>query len=356
MPFSGFKKVYHEEGPQLDIYHNQSIHERNGRGAKLTPLPIKQTFFWEGQEIYIPAVYVGKAGVVLDVCAKISLEDMTGFLQKWDQYRRLSLKTQEDFEQMESENPAARDFTVEISLDQIPLADNMSSSLYWYPPSIFQLLKEESEDEESGAAQEHTNSHNAEELMEAYGCDRACLWRISRHSFDWNDRPILSPQNLSLTLRADTFSVTAGHFTTNSSCDYSDKKTIKILHPVTGKEYTLTLHGCEQTKADINDITEENLIYPECLQELSYTISPQISREFFDILDCAESEPARTREGDGNNCSSDGPTAIFLAGKSSNDEFQAAVSSLHFAPVATVRWRIVFHIRPKEDIQVTLQI
>lgn len=340
----------------MDIYHNQSIHEHSGRGTKLTPLPVKQTFFWEGQEIYIPAVYVGKAGVVLDVCAKISLDDMTGFLQKWDQCRRLSLKTQEDFEQMEAENPAARDFTVKMSLDSIPLENNMSSSLYWYPPSIFQLLEEESADDESTSAQENKNSHNAETLMEAYGCDRDCLWRISRHSFNWNDRPILSPRNISLTLRADTFSITAEHFTTDSSLGYPDKKTIKTLHPITGKEYTLTLHGCVQTKYDINGSAEDNLIYPQYLQELCYTISPKISRQFFDILDCAESEPARTRERDGNTCSSDGPTAVFLASKSASKNFQTAVSSLHFSPVETVRWRIVFHIRPKEDMQITLPI
>ncbi len=340
----------------MDIYHNQSIHECNGRGAKLIPLPVKQTFFWEGQEMYIPAVYVGKNGAVLDVCAKISLEDMTDFLKNWNTDRRLSLKTQEDYEQMEAENPASRDFTVEMSLNKIPLANNMSSSLYWYPPSIFQLLNEESAAEESTTAQENKNSHNAEELMEAYHCDRDCLWRISRHSFDWNDSPILSPQNISLTLRADTFSVTAGHFTTDSSCDYRDKKAIKVLQPVTGKEYTLTLHGCEQTKVDMDGIAEGNLIYPEYLQELSYTISPKISREFFDILDCAESEPARTLEENGDTCGPDGPTAIFLAGKPANDDFRTAVSSLHFSPVTTVHWRIIFRMKPKEDMKITLPI
>lgn len=340
----------------MNIYHNQSIHEHNKRGTKLTPLPVKQTFFWEGQEIFIPAIYVGKAGAALDVCAKISLESMTDFLQKWNIARRLSLKTQEEFEQMEAENPAARNFTVELSLDNTPLQNSTSSSLFWYPPSIFQLLDEESEDKESTSAKENQNSSNAEELMAAYGCDRSCLWHISRHCFNWNDRPNLSPQSLSLTLRADTFSVTAGHFTTDSSCDTLDNKNIKILQPVTGKVYTLTLHGCEQTKVDMNSITEGNFIYPEHLQELSYNISPKISRKYFEILDCAESEPARTREGDGNTCNPNGPTAIFLAGKPANENFQTAVSSLHFAPVTTVHWRIVFHIKPKEDIKIGLSL
>ncbi len=340
----------------MDIYHNQSIHEQNGHGEKLTPLTVNQTFFWEGQEIYIPVVYLGKAGVVLDVCAKISLKAMTGFLQKWNQARRLSLKTPEDYEQMEAENPTARDFNIEMSLDKIPLENSMSSSLYWYPPSIFQLLNEESAAEERTNAQENKNSPHAEKLMAAYDCDRECLWRISRHSFDWNEAPILSPQNISLTLRADTLSMTAGHFTTDFPCDYRNRKSLKILQPVTGKEYTLTLHGCEQTKANINDITDKNLIYPECLLELSYTISPQISREFFDILDCNESEPARTRNGDENTCNSGGATAIFLAGKSARKDFQTAVSSLHFTPVTTVRWRIVFHMKPKEDMQVTFEL
>ena len=276
---------------------------------------------------------------------------MKTFLQKWDKKRRLSLKTQEDYAQIEAENPAARDFSAEISLDDTLLTLSMSSSLFWYPPSILQWLADEADD---ASSKEVNNNNYAKELTEAYHLDKTCLWRISRHSFNWNDEPILTPQNMSLTLRADTIYMTAGHFTTNVSDNPQDNKTIKVLHPLNGEEYTLTLHKCEQAQVSMDSTTERNLIYPQHHLKLSYSILPKISRAMFDIVDCDESEPAKIIDTDENTSSTNGPTAIFLAGKPANPQLQTAVSSLHFAPVTTVRWRIVFHIKPKEDVCINL--
>ena len=39
---------------------------------------------------------------------------------------------------------------------------------------------------------------------------------------------------------ANLISITAGHFSSGVSCD---SKTVKTAHPITGQEYTLTLHG-----------------------------------------------------------------------------------------------------------------
>lgn len=335
----------------MDIYHNESIHSHSEHGDKLTPLLVKHTFFWEEQEIFLPAIYVGKAGTVLDLCTKIPINEMKTFLQKWDKKRRLSLKTQEDYAQIEAENPAARDFSAEISLDDTLLTLSMSSSLFWYPPSILQWLADEADD---ASSKEVNNNNYAKELTEAYHLDKTCLWRISRHSFNWNDEPILTPQNMSLTLRADTIYMTAGHFTTNVSDNPQDNKTIKVLHPLNGEEYTLTLHKCEQVQVSMDSTTERNLIYPQHHLKLSYSILPKISRAMFDIVDCDESKPAKIIDTDENTSSTNGPTAIFLAGKPANPQLQTAVSSLHFAPVTTVRWRIVFHIKPKEDVCINL--
>lgn len=51
----------------------------------------------------------------------------------------MSLKTSEEFEQIDADNPRSRESTVEISLDGVPLARRMSSSLRWYPNNIVQL-------------------------------------------------------------------------------------------------------------------------------------------------------------------------------------------------------------------------
>lgn len=57
----------------MDVYYNGNG-DPWGHGKqknKLTKVPVDQTFLWETQEIFIPAVYVGEAGAILDICAKI---------------------------------------------------------------------------------------------------------------------------------------------------------------------------------------------------------------------------------------------------------------------------------------------
>ncbi|MCI9447427.1 MAG: hypothetical protein HFH36_08545 [Lachnospiraceae bacterium] len=358
----------------MNLYHNESIHSKAGRGAKLTPIPINKTFLWEGQEMFIPAVHVGKAGAALDICAKVPAEDMIFFLKKWPAERRLSLEISENFEQFRAENPSGREFQIEMRLDGTSLKNGMSSSLGWYPPEVLRAEasaedwenddntdgQEKDDDTEGQENDDDTmgweNSSNAEKLMEAYNRDRDCCWQFSRFSFDWAESPILSPQNISLTFQADRISVTTRHFSTNAFYETNIPTTIKTAHPRTGKEYTLTLHGCRQSRADFGNTLEDNMIYPEHYQELTYHISPETGHNLITIRDCAESEPARPAGTDRETDGSDGPTSVFIAGTLDTPGSQKAASALHFEPIPVVHWRIVFQIKPKEDMEIALSV
>lgn len=75
----------------MDVYYNGNG-DPWGHGKqknKLTKVPVDQTFLWETQEIFIPAVYVGEAEAILDICAKIPSEAMISFLKKWNRTKRL---------------------------------------------------------------------------------------------------------------------------------------------------------------------------------------------------------------------------------------------------------------------------
>lgn len=118
----------------MEVYYStdETIWGHSKQAEKLTKVSINRTVLWENQEIFIPAVYVGLSGAVLDLCVKIPSEDMVHFLQKWDTEKRLSLKTSEEYEQFESENPSCKHFRTEICLNGKPLALLMGSSLFWY--------------------------------------------------------------------------------------------------------------------------------------------------------------------------------------------------------------------------------
>lgn len=359
----------------MDIYHNGNF--RGGRrGSRLTPVPVQRTFLWEGQEIYIPAIYVGKAGAVLDVCAKIPVEEMTAFLKKWPRERRLSLKTPEEYEQIDADHPGSRDFLAEMSLDDMPLTLASSCSINWYPRAVFQMGNEADAPAQDG---EWENDKDAEELLEAYGCDRAFCWHFGRLNYNWKEEPILSPRQAALEFRMQQVPVTAGYFTTSVNTsgqlhlrtnrpeslsatseipvranDGADA--VKAVHPVTGQEYTLTLHECQQTRHSFDEIGAEDVSYPEYGQLLSYSISPEIDRQLFDIRDCSEGDRPRKKKASKDSGSAQGAAAVFMAGKSAVPERRMAASSLHFEPVEEVRWRMVFQVQRKGNLKIAFPV
>lgn len=334
----------------MDVYHNGNIIGTGRKKDKLTAVPVGRTFLWEGEELFLPAVYVGKAGAAVDVCAKILVEDMATFLKKWPWERRLSLKTQEEYDQIEADNPGCKEFLAQMSLDGQPLNLRMGSSINWYPENIFKVGNENLE---ATSEEEWKNDKAAEKLMEAYSLDRECCWHFWRITFDWKGESILSPQSLLLTLQARPSSITAGHFTTHTSLT---ETTVRIVHPADGQEYLLALHGCEQSRYSFADIGAKDMIYPEYFQSLSYSISPEIDRSLFDIRDCAESDKPRKADASSGSSGSGSATAVFMAGKSPDPDRRIAVSSMHFAPVEKIWWRVVFQVKKKEDMEISFSL
>lgn len=354
----------------MDVYYNGNgnIWGRSRQGKKLSAFPIRSSFLWEEQEILIPAVYVGSSGVILDVCAKIPPEDMLSFLKKWDKKRRLSLKTLEDYEQLEADNPSCGDFKADMSLNGQPLALRMSASLVWYSEEIFKLQTEEAPDatvqdfdahspgrKEISEREEWVNDKWAEKLMTAYSCDRECCWHFGRLAYHWSKEPVLSPREISLSFQVRPSLVTAEHFTTALSCN---GEKVKAVHPQTGIEYTITLHGCSQNKVSFAHIGAENVRYPEYCQFLSYSTSPEIPPDFLSIRDCAESDQPQVIKTAYDELSAEGhePTALFQTGRDSIPGRHTACSSLHFEPVSEIQWRVIFQIKNKKDMEICFPI
>lgn len=328
----------------MNVYHNGNLWSHSRHGRKLTPFFLQETVLWGDQELFLPAIYVGTEGVILDICAKIPVEKMAEFLKKWDQKRRLSLKTQEELEQFDAENPGSRDFIINMSLDDIPLVLRSSSSLMWYPPVLTSF---------QAASDNWSNDKTAEELMDAYNCARNSCWHLGRLSYDWNNEPIPHPEKISLHFEMHKVPVTAGYFTTNLS---GSEQTVLIKHPITGQEYTLTLHHCEQTRQNFSEIGQKGILYPEYCHVLSYNISPEPENGAFFIRDCSDGDQPRkmaaSDKKNGVDCLS---TSVFMVGNHYGPD-QAAISSLHFEPFDEVRWRAGFQIKTREDMQIAFSV
>lgn len=353
----------------MPVYYNKNGNPfgRSKNSEKLTAYPVGRTFLWENQEVLIPAVYTGKSGAILDICIKIPLEDMILFLKKWNKDRRLSLHTQEEYEQMETDNPCCIDFEADMYFDDIPLKQRMRSSLMWYPKEVFYLEDDDAlspaaqsadlqeEDEvEIPAVDACSNDRDAEKLMKTYDLDRSFCWYFGRLVYCWQTKALLSPGKIALTLKAEPKSITVSHFTTDLSCL---EQIIKITHPTTGQKYLLTLHECKETKLPLSDFGKKNMLYPRYCHELFYSVSPRPECNLLDIRDCDDGDSPRRADASDNILSeSCGPTAIFAAGRSGCLDKSIAFSSLRFQPVPKICWRVVFWIKPKEDAEISFAI
>jgi len=253
----------------------------------------------------------------------------------------------EELEEMDAENPAGRDFSIEMYLNHIPLRRRLSSSLLWYPAGRLQ----DTENRDIWR-----NEKEAARLINAYGCDPDCCWHLGRICYHWNSHPLLSPQTVTLRLEDTAISLTAAHFTTRNSCK---GQTVTAIHPVTGQTYTLTLHGCRQIRQDFTASGKKGILYPQWCQLLSYSVSPADGHTTLTVKDCSEGDTPKSIPQ--NHIQQDRATAaVAFPYKTSTDPDAAdramAVSSLHFEPVSEIRWRVVCSIKRKEDMEISFPL
>ena len=166
---------------------------------------------------------------------------------------------------------------------------------------------------------------------------------------------------MSLTMRQHPVSVSGTHFKTPAAGNC-----VILTHPQTEKEYILHIDELKQETADFSRLRDQTMEYPSCLTQMVFRIEPEMSRNQFRIVDCAQSDQPRYRSGakreDGCFAVSvgiiggaDGPTAMIV-GQPMTGEARphTAVSSMRFEHAKEIEWRIVFQEKPNEDFTVDL--
>lgn len=146
----------------------------------------KKTFIWENIEGVVPAIYLGDEGIIIDLCIKIPVQKVKKFLIIWNQERRLSELSTEEYEQMEQEPPFNLNFSMDVVADEEKLAFNQSGGTGWHP---LELEKENIEEK-------------TEELMDEYQCDRNSGWYFSRMEYYFDTKTIKNPNTVQLNFKS----------------------------------------------------------------------------------------------------------------------------------------------------------
>ena len=287
-------------------------------------LRLDAAFSWAGDEWLVPAAYVCREGIVLDLCKRVSVERLFSFREKWALSPDNDGSNWSDAKQIcaSAENPLEEDFRAELIVNGKTLPCRHGCALCWNP------LYPEGNDLEEKRVRLH------------YKLDELDGWNIWRISFPWEGKKETRPRTLSLHLRESPVHIPGPEFTPEKAGD-----SITFRLPEKQQTYTLTALEIQVETLSAFDQT----LYTT---ELAYTIAPEPPEESITLRDFAE--PAQlSAQGGHSGCAfgviggADGPVALAMGR-------DIACSQVRREKERRVTWTLVCREKRKEDKTVTL--
>ncbi len=295
-----------------------------GRGKPGKELPLGVPFLWAGDEWLVPAAYVCKEGLVLDLCKRVPVERLFSFREKWELSPDNDGSDWSDAKRIRAsaENPLEEDFRAELIVNGEMLTCKHSCALCWDP-----LYAE-------------GNGRETKRVRGHYGLDELDGWYIERISFPWKGKKKADIRSLSLHIREDPLEVPGQEFSPERAGD-----SITFTLPGVQQTYTLTALALH---------TEELPLFGETVYttELAYDIAPEPPGGSVTLRDFAEAIRV-SPQGDFSGCAfgviggADGPVALAMGR-------DIACSQVRQEEKRRVTWTLMFRKKRKEDLQIML--
>ena len=320
--------------PEWKVTWDGDFFDGNPDCVGAEPIAVDTWFRWAGIDWYVPEVYPFDKGVVMHLLGKIDPD-----LIPQDEYE--GFISPEVHEQMMAENPLNLEARQELSINGIAMRPAGGMGITWMPRHDWNL--------------------ESKWFLEHYGLDLDSAWQIHKIKFFWPACSKMDIQKMSLTMKQHPVSISGTHFKTPDAGNC-----VVLTHPQTDKEYILHIDDIKQEIADCSRLRDQELEYPTCYSQMTFRIEPDMTRNQFRIVDCAQGEQPRRRVGaalnDGSHAVSfgiiggaDGPTTIIMGQpRSEVPQMHIANSSLRFEHPKKIEWRIVFQEIPNKDLTVSL--
>ena len=321
------EEFYDDDTPDMTDEPWQVTFEGTFWGAHGKPgkeLKLDAAFSWSGDEWLVPAAYVCREGIVLDLCKRVSVERLFSFREKWELSPDNDGSNWSDAKQIcaSAENPLEEDFRAELIVNGKTLPCRHGCALCWNP------LYPEGNDLEEKRVRLH------------YKLDELDGWNIWRISFPWEGKKETRPRTLSLHLRESPVHIPGPEFTPEKAGD-----SITFTLPGAQQTYTLTALALH---------TEELPLFGETVYttELAYDIAPEPPGGSVTLRDFAEAIRV-SPQGDFSGCAfgviggADGPVALALGR-------DIACSQVRREKERRVTWTLMFREKRKECLQIML--
>lgn len=321
------EEFYDDDTPDMTDEPWQVTFEGNFWGAHGKPgkeLRLGASFSWAGDEWLVPAAYVCREGIVLDLCKRVPVEQVFGFREKWNLSKENDGRDWDEAQRLRAiaESPFSERLGAELTVNGQTLRQEHGCSLCWDP------LYPDGNDREEQRVREH------------YRLDELDGWYIKRISFPWKGKKKADIRSLSLHIREDPLEVPGQEFSPERAGD-----SITFTLPGAQQTYTLTALALH---------TEELPLFGETVYttELAYDIAPEPPGGSVTLRDFAEAIRFSPR-GELSGCAfgviggADGPVALAMGR-------DIACSQVRREKERRVTWTLVFREKRKEDKTVTL--
>lgn len=326
------------------IYFDKNFLAKSGKEPAQQELQINKKFVWDDVLFYVPAIYVCKSSIIVDICMEAEPLCVKQFIEKYDMYKE---QADNELEMLLAENPLNWDIDMKLKVNGVVLKNRSGSGVSWLP---------------SGLLQDEKNDREAERVMQHYQLDQGKAWGMHRVSFEWEEAPV-ALEKIELILEQRPVKISGCKFTIQEEGEQKH-----FLNPVTGREHTLIVDTYEDhhlRQEYLKGLAKADVVYPSHFKTMTYMLEPDLQDKDFFVKDCSAGNAPR-KAGDKEKSQkgaasvavigcSNGPVSIFVTGKAKKKKIHTVCSSLYFDPVEKVEWKIGFYSKIREDITVKLR-
>ena len=322
------------QAPEWKVTWDGDFFDADPESIGAEPVAVNAYFHWAGLDWFVPEVYPFEQGVILYLLGKADPDLIPVYHYEY-------YISPEANERMMAENPLNLNVRPNVMINDLALRPSGSTGMHWIPGQGFNL--------------------ECKWVLQHYELDLDSAWQINRIRFFWPVCGKMDIDKMSITMIQDQISVSGTHFKTPDSGNC-----VILTHPHSDREYILHIDELKQEVADFSRLRDQEMEYPACYTQMQFRIQPDMSRNQFRIVDCAQSDQPRYKEGYqrpeyqsavsfGIIGGSAGPVTLVTRHEStSNGTNHIALSALHFEPAKKIEWRIVFQEKPNEDLTVSL--
>lgn len=331
------------KAPEWKVTYEGGFFPKRGRAGK--EIRLNREFIWGNEVWHIPAVYLCTKGIVVDFCVEVDVNLVKEFINKWNLYQENGRSyTNEEYEQIQEENPLNMEFQTKIFVNDIGLLQAQGCGVYWISEECMpDDMKTETE---------------AKWILEHYGYDLKKAWAIHRISYSWTEKKPKTIEAMKVKLEREMAKIPCTPFIAPKP---GENHVIK--NPSTGVEYIFSVLEYEEKEMEPSHFKDDSMEWPTKYAVMNYTLFPELDN--FYLKDSCHGDSPRRKQTNSHGIIAASVGIIELRMKAEDGEkyyhpdgtvakLRVGYSSMYFENPKKIEWKLIFQEKKVPDMEIQL--